>query len=66
MVKNWDFGANYWGDGVKYWGDVFPPPIPRDLQPCAYYRGLTVENFQRQTRVKHTLCETKISLNYTF
>ena len=46
MVKNWDFGANYWGDGgrilggdvwaiiggmgVKYWGDV----SPRDLQPC--------------------------------
>ena len=23
MVKNWDFGANYWGDGVKYWGDVW-------------------------------------------
>ena len=20
MVKNWDFGANYWGDGGNYWG----------------------------------------------
>ena len=41
MVKNWDFGANYWGDGgqilggclgnnggmgVKYWEDVSPHP----------------------------------------
>ena len=47
MVKNWDFGANYWGDGGRilggcvgnYWGDGGQilggciPPSPRDLQP---------------------------------
>ena len=33
MVKNWDFGANYWGGWGSNIGGMYPPPSPRDLQP---------------------------------